>query len=178
MFFLLLSSLFSGKSSYRVNRFKTFINPFSGNTISDNHIVNSLISFSNGGVFGRGLGNSIQKLGYLPEAHTDFILAVTAEELGYIGILFLILLLLIVVLKVIYTGLKSHGTFESLFSLGFASLLLIQIIINIGGVSASLPMTGVPIPFFSFGGSSMFILATTLGVIMNIHSIIKLENNR
>ncbi|KXB58649.1 FtsW/RodA/SpoVE family cell cycle protein [Gemelliphila asaccharolytica] len=178
MFFLLLSSLFSGKSSYRVNRFKTFINPFSGNTISDNHIVNSLISFSNGGVFGRGLGNSIQKLGYLPEAHTDFILAVTAEELGYIGVLFLILLLLIVVLKVIYTGLKSHGTFESLFSLGFASLLLIQIIINIGGVSASLPMTGVPIPFFSFGGSSMFILATTLGVIMNIHSIIKLENNR
>ncbi|MBU0278279.1 FtsW/RodA/SpoVE family cell cycle protein [Gemella sp. zg-1178] len=173
LFFLLIIVIFSSGSSYRVNRIKTFLDPFYGKSSSDSQVVNSLISFGNGGLFGRGLGNSIQKLGYLPEAHTDFILAITAEELGYFGVLFLVLLLSIIILKIIYTGLKAGKTFESLFALGFAALLFIQTIINMGGVSASLPLTGVPIPYFSFGGSSMFILSITLGIIMNLLSHIK-----
>lgn len=171
--FLLKNSIVSSGASYKVNRLKTFIDPFAGSTSSDQHIVNSLISFGNGGLFGRGIGNSIQKLGYLPEAHTDFILSITAEELGFIGVIFLSSLLLIIIFRVLNTGIKSYRTFESMFAIGFAALLFIQTIINMGGVTASLPMTGVPIPYFSFGGSSMLILSTTLGIVMNLSSHIK-----
>lgn len=171
--FLVQSYISGSEASYRINRFKTFLDPFSGNTDSNTHIVNSMIAFGNGGMFGRGLGNSIQKLGYLPEAHTDFIVAILAEELGFIGVLGVITLLLLIIGKVIYTGIKSSNTFDSMIAIGFSGLLFIQTIVNIGGISGSLPMTGVPVPFFSSGGSSMLILSTGLGIIMNMHSHLK-----
>lgn len=171
--FMYVKGLIFGSNEYQINRIKTFVDPFSGNSNSNEHIVNSMISFGNGGLFGRGLGNSIQKLGYLPEAHTDFILAITAEELGFLGVLTVIILLATIIIRVVYTGLKSGRTFESIFALGFAGLLFIQTIVNIGGVSASLPMTGVPIPFFSYGGSSMIMLSLTLGIVMNLLSHVK-----
>ncbi len=173
LFILAKNAIFASEGSYRINRFKIFLDPFNGLGDSNNQIVNSLIAFGNGGLFGRGLGNSVQKLGYLSEAHTDFILAITAEELGYVGVLSLVLLLLIIIFRVVHTGLRAENTFESLFALGFAGLLFIQTIVNIGGISASLPMTGVPIPFFSSGGSSMLVLSTTLGIVMNLLSHIK-----
>lgn len=176
LFLFIKSSIFP-TSSYKINRFKIFLNPFYGVSDSNNQIVNSLIAFGNGGLFGRGLGNSIQKLGYLSEAHTDFILAITAEELGLFGVLLLICLLLTIILKIVYTGLKANNTFESLFSIGFATLITVQTIVNIGGITASMPMTGVPIPFFSYGGSSLLILSTTLGIIMNLLSHIKYKNS-
>lgn len=172
LFLILKSFMFSSGKSYQADRFRTFFDPFYGTEDPNNQIVNSLIAFGNGGLTGRGLLNSIQKLGYLSEAHTDFILAITAEEVGFLGILGLIVLLTIIIIKVIYTGLKSDNTFDSLFSLGFASLIAVQTIVNIGGITASLPMTGVPIPFFSYGGSSMLILSTTLGIVMNLLSSI------
>ncbi|MBF0847253.1 FtsW/RodA/SpoVE family cell cycle protein, partial [Streptococcus danieliae] len=82
-------------------------------------------------------------------------------------------LLTIIITKILYTGLNSGRTFESIFSLGFAALLFTQTMVNIGGISAALPMTGVPIPFYSFGGSSMFVLSATLGIVMNLLSHIK-----
>lgn len=171
---LFIKGLFSGGgTSYQLNRIKVFLDPFYGTTDPNNQIVNSLIAFGNGGLFGRGIGNSIQKLGYLSEAHTDFILAVTAEELGFFGVLFLVTLITIIIVRVMYTGLKADTTFEALFPIGFGGLLAIQTIINIGGVTASIPMTGVPIPFFSNGGTSMLILSTTLGIVMNLLSHIK-----
>lgn len=175
MVFILIKNMFSDTegASYRLNRFKVFLDPFNGVSDPNNQIVNSLIAFGNGGLFGRGLGNSIQKLGYLPEAHTDFILAITAEELGYVGVMFLMLLLFIIIIKIVHTGLRAPSTFEALFSIGFAGLIFIQTIINVGGVTASLPMTGVPIPFFSFGGSSMIVLCTALGIVVNLLSHIK-----
>ncbi|MBF0715225.1 FtsW/RodA/SpoVE family cell cycle protein [Gemelliphila palaticanis] len=170
---IFLKSTYFSNNSYQVNRFKVFLDPFYGTNDSNNQVVNSLIAFGNGGLFGRGLGNSIQKLGYLSEAHTDFILAITAEEFGFIGVIVLVALLITIIIKVMYAGIKSDNTFDSIFAIGFASLLLVQTIINIGGVTASLPLTGVPIPFFSYGGSSLLILSTTLGITVNLLSHVK-----
>ena len=180
MLFMLKSALFSSGTSYRTNRLKVFLNPFSEDlAAAADQVINSYVAFGNGGLFGRGLGNSIQKLGYLPEAHTDFILAIIAEELGFIGVLFVVSLLLIIIGKVIFSGTKSRNTFSAMYSLGFASLLIVQGVVNIGGVTASIPMTGVPLPFISNGGSSILILSIGLGIATNILAHVKyLRSNK
>ena len=180
MLFMLKSSLFSSGTSYRTNRLKVFLNPFSEDlAAAADQVINSYVAFGNGGLFGRGLGNSIQKLGYLPEAHTDFILAIIAEELGFIGVLFVVTLLLIIIGKVIFSGTKSRNTFSAMYSLGFASLLVVQGVVNIGGVTASIPMTGVPLPFISNGGSSILVLSIGLGIATNILAHVKyLRSNK
>ena len=174
MLFMLKSALFSSGTSYRTNRLKVFLNPFSEDlAAAADQVINSYVAFGNGGLFGRGLGNSIQKLGYLPEAHTDFILAIIAEELGFIGVLFVVTLLLIIIGKVIFSGTKSRNTFSAMYSLGFASLLVVQGVVNIAGVTASIPMTGVPLPFISNGGSSILVLSIGLGIATNILAHVK-----
>ena len=180
MLFMLKSALFSSGTSYRTNRLKVFLNPFSEDlAAAADQVINSYVAFGNGGLFGRGLGNSIQKLGYWPEAHTDFILAIIAEELGFIGVLFVVTLLLIIIGKVIFSGTKSRNTFSAMYSLGFASLLVVQGVVNIGGVTASIPMTGVPLPFISNGGSSILVLSIGLGIATNILAHVKyLRSNK
>ena len=174
MLFMIKNALFSSGTSYRTNRLKVFLNPFSEDlAAAADQVINSYVAFGNGGLFGRGLGNSIQKLGYLPEAHTDFILAIIAEELGFVGVLFVVTLLLVIIGKVIFSGTKSRNTFSAMYSLGFASLLIVQGVVNIGGVTASIPMTGVPLPFISNGGSSILILSVGLGIATNILSHVK-----
>ena len=173
MLFVIKNALFSSGTSYRTNRLKVFLNPFSEDLAAADQVINSYVAFGNGGLFGRGLGNSIQKLGYLPEAHTDFILAIIAEELGLVGVLFVVALLLVIIGKVIFSGTKSRNTFSAMYSLGFASLLVVQGVVNIGGVTASIPMTGVPLPFISNGGSSILILSIGLGIATNILSHVK-----
>ena len=174
MLFMIKNALFSSGTSYRTNRLKVFLNPFSEDlAAAADQVINSYVAFGNGGLFGRGLGNSIQKLGYLPEAHTDFILAIIAEELGFLGVVFVVSLLLILIGKVIFSGTKSRNTFSAMYSLGFASLLVVQGVVNIGGVTASIPMTGVPLPFISNGGSSILILSIGLGIATNILSHVK-----
>ncbi|EFV35767.1 cell cycle protein [Gemella morbillorum M424] len=172
--YALTKASFSNGTSYRTNRLKVFLNPFSENlSAAADQVINSYIAFGNGGLVGRGLGNSIQKLGYLPEAHTDFILAIIAEELGLIGVLFVIALLGLLIGKVIFAGTKSKNTFSAMYALGFASLLIVQAVVNIGGVTASIPMTGVPLPFISNGGSSLLILSVGLGIATNVLSHVK-----
>ena len=180
MLFMIKSTLFSSGTSYRTNRLKVFINPFSEDlAAAADQVINSYVAFGNGGLFGRGLGNSIQKLGYLPEAHTDFILAIIAEELGFVGVVFVVMLLLVLIGKVILSGTKSRNTFSAMYSLGFASLLVVQGVVNIGGVTASIPMTGVPLPFISNGGSSILILSIGLGIATNILAHVKyLRSNK
>ena len=174
MLFVIKNALFSSGTSYRTNRLKVFLNPFSEDlAAAADQVINSSVAFGSGGLFGRGLGNSIQKLGYLPEAHTDFILAIIAEELGLVGVLFVVALLLVIIGKVIFSGTKSRNTFSAMYSLGFASLLVVQGVVNIGGVTASIPMTGVPLPFISNGGSSILILSIGLGIATNILSHVK-----
>ena len=153
---------------YRMARFVAFLNPFGNASGSGSQLVNSYYAISNGGVFGSGLGNSIQKMGYLPEPNTDFIMSITSEELGLVGVSVILILLMIIICRMIQIGVRSNSMYEMLLCYGSATFILIEAFFNIGGVLGLLPITGVTFPFISYGGSSMLILSFTVGIIMNI----------
>ncbi|MFC6253472.1 FtsW/RodA/SpoVE family cell cycle protein [Secundilactobacillus hailunensis] len=154
--------------SYKLARLVAFIDPFGHANGSGQQLVNSYYALSNGGVFGVGLGNSIQKRGYLPEPNTDFIMAITGEELGLIGVVIIMLLLGIIVWRIIRIGIRSADSFNTLVCYGVATYFAVQAFINVGGVIGWLPITGVTFPFISYGGSSMFSLTLSLGIVLNI----------
>src|SRR5699024_822759 len=120
------------------------------------------------GVKGEGLGQSVQKLGYLWGAHTDFIMAVIAEELGGFGVLIAIGLFAIITLRGLYIAKKSKDSFGSLLAVGISCMVAIQAAINLGAISGLLPITGVPLPFLSYGGSSLLVLMLAMGILNNI----------
>ncbi len=162
-------------SKERMNRFSVLDNPFADAQDEGYHLVNSYIAIGSGGVNGLGLGQSVQKLGYLPESHTDFIMAVIAEELGIWGVGFVILLLAYIVLRGIYIGLQCKDPFGSLLAIGISSMIGIQAFINLAGVSGTIPLTGVPLPFISYGGSSLLSLAAATGILVNVSMFTKFE---
>lgn len=162
----------------RMGRLYSFRDPFKYEVDEGLQLVNSYLALGSGGWSGVGLGKSIQKLGFLPEAHTDFIMAIIAEELGVFGVVFVILSLGYLILKGFYIGMKSKDPFGSLLAFGISGMIGIQIFINLGGVSGMIPITGVTLPFISYGGSSLFILSLSLGLLMNISSYANLEHER
>ncbi|MCU5745682.1 FtsW/RodA/SpoVE family cell cycle protein [Staphylococcus sp. SQ8-PEA] len=169
--FLLLGAF----PNYLAARFSTFTNPFGSESGTGYHVSNSLLAIGNGGLFGRGLGNSILKLGYLPEPHTDFIFAVICEELGLVGGLFVICLLFYIVYKAFILANKTTSYFYKLVCVGIASYIGSQTFVNLGGISGTIPLTGVPLPFISFGGSSMISLSIAMGLLLITAKQIKLE---
>lgn len=162
---------------YLKARFSTLMNPFSSEAGTGYHLTNSLMAIGNGGLFGRGLGNGIMKLGYLPEAHTDFIFAVICEELGLVGGLFVICLLFFIVYRAFVLATKTPSYFYKLICVGVASYIGSQTFVNLGGISATIPLTGVPLPFISFGGSSMLSLSIAMGLLLLVIKQIKLMKN-
>lgn len=170
---VLQDEIFSEK---RLERFQVLSNPFEDEQDSGFHLANSYIAIGSGGVNGLGLGKSVQKLGYLPESHTDFIMAVIAEELGVWGVSFVILTLGYIVLRGIYLGLRCKDPFGSLLAIGISSMIGIQSFINLAGVSGVMPLTGVPLPFVSYGGSSLLQLAIAAGILVNVSMFVKYEN--
>lgn len=173
VFLVLQDEIFSEK---RLERFQVLSNPFEDELDSGFHLANSYIAIGSGGVNGLGLGKSVQKLGYLPESHTDFIMAVIAEELGVWGVSFVILTLAYIVLRGIYLGLRCKDPFGSLLAIGISSMIGIQSFINLAGVSGVMPLTGVPLPFVSYGGSSLLQLAIAAGILVNVSMFVKYEN--
>lgn len=157
-----------GMSEYRLERFEAFWSPFTLAEGAGMQLVNSYYALSRGGVLGVGLGRSVQKTGYLPEPHTDFILAIIGEELGLAGVFFLLSLLFFLIIRILYVGIKSKDTFSSLICIGVGTLMLIQSAINIGGVVGWLPISGVTLPFISYGGSSMIVLSCCIGLVLNV----------
>lgn len=153
---------------YRMARFVAFLNPFGNASGSGSQLVNSYYAISNGGIFGSGLGNSVQKMGYLPEPNTDFIMSITSEELGLVGVTVILVLLMVIICRMIQIGVRSDSMYKMLLCYGSATFILIETFFNIGGVLGLLPITGVTFPFISYGGSSMLILSFTVGIIMNI----------
>jgi cell division protein FtsW len=152
----------------QLSRFSTRSNPFEEMQDSGYHLVNSYIAIGSGGVNGLGLGKGVQKLGYLPESHTDFIMAVIAEELGLWGVAFVILSLAFIVFRGLMIGMRSTDAFGSLMAIGISSMIGIQAFINLGGISGVIPLTGVPLPFVSYGGSSFLQLSVAVGILVNI----------
>ncbi|WP_066052820.1 FtsW/RodA/SpoVE family cell cycle protein [Robertmurraya korlensis] len=164
-------------SSVRVGRFEAFMNPFAEEIAQKEgyHMVNSFLALGAGGIKGLGLGQSVQKLGYLPEPHTDFIMAVISEELGVLGVAFVLFGLGFIVLKGIYIGLKSKDAFGSLLAIGISGMVGIQSFVNLAGVSGVIPLTGVPLPFISYGGSSILQLSISMGILVNVSMFVNYE---
>jgi len=160
----------------KIDRFLVFFHsPFADESGSGYQMSNSLIAIGSGGLKGLGLGQGVQKLGYLTDGHTDFIMAVIAEELGIFGVGFVILCLSYIVLRGIYIGLRCKDPFGSLLAIGISGMIGIQSFINIGGVSGVIPLTGVPLPFVSYGGSSLVQLAISMGILVNVSMFVKYE---
>lgn len=153
---------------YVYQRFIAYFDPFKVATSSGKQLVNSYYALSNGGLLGRGLGNSIQKRGYLPEPYTDFILSIIAEELGFIGVLVVLGLLLWLTLRIFLVGIRSTNTYNSLFCYGIGTFMFVETSLNVGAACGLLPITGVTLPFVSYGGSSMLVLSVALGMVVNI----------
>nr|WP_283584053.1 FtsW/RodA/SpoVE family cell cycle protein [Limosilactobacillus difficilis] len=154
--------------NYQAARFVAFIDPFQHARGIGSQLVNSYYAISNGGFHGVGLGNSIQKMGYLPEPNTDFIMSIIAEELGLIGVTVILLLLAIIIMHAIRLGVKTHSMYEALICYGVGTFISVETLFNVGGVLGLLPITGVTFPFVSYGGSSMLVLCASIGLVENI----------
>lgn len=169
-FLLLKDKLLSDK---RLGRFDAFMDPF--NSENGYQLSNGFISLGNGGIKGLGLGESVQKLGYLPEPHTDFIMAIISEELGALGVCFVLVSIGYLVLKGIYIAMKCKDPFGSLLAIGISSMIGIQTFINLAGISGVIPLTGVTLPFVSYGGSSLLQMSIAMGVLVNISMFVNYE---
>ncbi len=156
------------KGTFRLARLTTFLDPWQDPTGDGWQVTQGLYAIGSGGLFGVGLGQSKQKYLYIPEPHNDFIFAIIAEELGFVGCLVVISLFAIFIWRGILTAMKAPDSFGSLLAVGITSLVGIQAIINIAVVTSSMPATGMSLPFFSYGGTALLILLCSMGVLLNI----------
>jgi cell division protein FtsW len=154
--------------AYRRDRILAFLDPYSDPQGRGFHIIQSLIAVSTGGITGVGLMEGKQKLFYLPEPHTDFIFAVTAEELGLVGALGIVLLFAIFLWRGIRTALKTEDMFGRFLAVGITSMIVVQAFINISVVLGLMPTKGIPLPLVSYGGSSLLVTLGCVGVLLNI----------
>lgn len=155
-------------SDYRKKRLTSFLDPFKDKMDESWQIVQSLYAIGSGGLYGMGLGQSRQKFLYIPEPQNDFIFAVICEELGFLGAIFVMFLFVLLIWKGINIARKAPDEFSSLVATGITSLIAVQVIMNIAVVTSSMPVTGVTLPFFSYGGTSLVILLMGMGVLLNI----------
>lgn len=153
---------------YRVSRIFGYLKPFEAATGSGWQIIQSLYAIGTGGIFGLGLGQSKQKYLYLPDAHNDFILSIWAEEMGLIGMILIVALFAIFIWRGIRIATKAPDLFGGLLATGITMLVAIQVILNIGIITNCLPVTGMPVPFLSYGGTSMLFFMAEVGILLNI----------
>jgi len=155
-------------AEYRWRRLIAHLRPFDDPLGSGFHIIQSLYALGSGGIFGVGPGRSLQKHYYLPEQHTDFIFAILCEELGLIGGLTVIMAFCLFAWRGYRVAMTAPDTLGCLLAAGITSMVMLQAAINIGVVTATLPITGIPLPFISFGGSSLVFTMMGVGVLLNV----------
>jgi cell division protein FtsW len=153
---------------YRMRRILAFLDPQADPLGYGYHIIQSLYALGSGGLFGVGLGQSLQKFFYVPAQHTDFIFAILGEELGFLGVFTLLVLFLLFAWRGYRIALTAPDTFGSLLAVGITTMITAQALINIGVVTATLPITGITLPFVSYGGSSLLFTLIGVGMLMNI----------
>jgi len=156
------------KVSFRRARILAFLNPYADSQKTGFHIIQSLIAVGTGGVTGTGLMEGKQKLFYLPEPHTDFIFAVTAEELGLVGAMFVVALFTIFLWRGMRASWRTDDVFGRYLAVGITSMVVLQAFINISVVLGLMPTKGIPLPLVSYGGSSLFVTLACVGVLLNI----------
>ncbi|WP_416145003.1 FtsW/RodA/SpoVE family cell cycle protein [Planococcus koreensis] len=162
----------------RLGRLDAFFNPFSDELGFGLQIVNGYLAIGSGGLSGLGLGQSIQKLGYLPEPHTDFIMSVIAEELGVFGVLFVLGGLAFIVLRGLSIAMTTKDPLARMLATGVSSMIGIQAFVNLGGMTGLIPLTGVTLPFISYGGTSVILLSLAMGVLMNVSMFHRFEKSK
>jgi cell division protein FtsW len=166
-------------SPYRWARVTGFLDPWEDPFGSGYQLTQSLMAYGRGEIFGQGLGNSIQKLEYLPEAHTDFVMAVVAEELGFIGISVILMLSMFLVLKALLLGrvaLQKEKYFEGFFAYAIGIWISFQAAVNVGASAGVVPTKGLTMPLLSYGGSSMIIMTMAVFILMRIDHEIRLQS--
>lgn len=153
---------------YRMQRLMSFLDPFADKSGSGWQAVQSLYAIGSGGFSGLGLGRSRQKFLYIPEPQNDFIFSITCEELGFLGALGVIILFGILLYRAVRIAMKAPDRYSMLLTFGLISLTIVQVLLNLGVATSSLPPTGIPLPFFSAGGSSFVFQMMSMGMILNI----------
>ncbi|MCI1857558.1 MAG: FtsW/RodA/SpoVE family cell cycle protein [Sporolactobacillus sp.] len=164
-------------SQNQLGRFAAAYDPFSVADSTGRQLINSYIAIASGGLTGKGLGKSIEKTGFLPEPHTDFIISIIGEELGLLGILFVILCIAYLVFRGFVTAIRCKDVFGSLLAVGVSSMLAIQTFVNLGAATGLLPVTGVTLPFVSYGGSSLIVMVFSVCVLTNISAFVNMHRS-
>ncbi|MEC1474516.1 putative lipid II flippase FtsW [Bacillus haynesii] len=164
---------FAMTAQYRLKRLTSFSDPFQNENGDGYQLINSYLAIDSGGLWGNGLGNSVQKLGFLPEAHTDFIMAVITEELGGVGLVMIIGAYLLIMFRGVRVASKIDDPFGKLLAVGLTFQIMIQALFNLGAVFGLLPITGIPLPFVSYGGSSLMFMLMSAGILVNLSSHVK-----
>ena len=162
----------------RRGRITSYLDPFSDPLDTGYHVVNGYYAIGAGGLEGRGLGQSIQKLGYVPEPQTDFIMAIIAEELGVVGVSVVIFGLGYIVMRGLYIAMKTKDPLARMLAAGISTWIGTQTFINLGGLSGIIPLTGVTLPFISYGGTSILLLSVAMGILINVSTHYKLEKRK
>lgn len=155
-------------SDVRWARVTSFLDPFKDIRNQSYQVAQGLYAIGSGGIFGLGLGQSVQKYSYLPEPYNDFIFAIVCEELGFVGAAIVILLFAALIIRAVRIAMNAPDTYSSLVAIGIAAQLAIQTILNIAVATSSVPNTGVSLPFFSYGGTAILTLLLEMGVLLNI----------
>ncbi|WP_371371340.1 stage V sporulation protein E [Sporomusa aerivorans] len=160
---------------YRLKRLLAFSDPWADPLNSGYHIIQSLYAIGSGGLFGVGLGRSREKFLYLPEPHTDFIFAILGEELGFIGTVTVIILFFLFAWRGFKVAISAPDIYGSLLAGGITSMIVLQALMNIAVVTASMPVTGIPLPFISFGGSALIFTMAGVGILLNVSRYVSLK---
>ncbi|GAA0075922.1 stage V sporulation protein E [Clostridium sp. CTA-5] len=162
------ATVFTLGEPYRRARMLNFIDPWKDPAKNGYQLIQSFYALGAGGVTGLGLGQSRQKTLYMPEPHNDFIFAIIGEELGLIGCILIITIFVVFICRGLKVAMKAKDTYGTLLAVGITSVIAVQSIINIAVVTGSMPVTGVPLPFISYGGTSLVINMAAMGVLLNI----------
>ena len=160
---------------YRMKRLTGFLDPFADPQGDGYQVIQSLLALGTGGLFGVGLGKSIQKYLYLPEPQNDFIFAIIGEELGFLGCVAIIVLYLLLIWRGVRIAINAPDLFSCLMASGITAMVAVQVVINIAVATSSMPVTGIALPFISWGGNSLAIFMTVIGVLLNISRYTNLD---
>lgn len=161
------------QGGYRLRRYIAFIDPWKDPLSSGFQVIQGLVAFANGGVSGVGIGNGLQKLNFLPAAHTDYILATLGEEFGLIGTMTVLCLFMLWTSRVYLLYVKATEPFQAALIWGITISVLFPFFINVGGVLKMIPLTGIPLPFMSFGSSAMIVMWIKIGILLRLHKEIR-----
>ena len=160
--------MYAFSTEFRRRRLMIFLDPWQDSLGSGWQIIQGLYAISSGGLLGVGLGQGVQKYMYISEPHNDFILATWAEEMGLLGVLLIIILFIMFVVRGAIIAMRAQDKFGELVAIGITSMVGIQAVFNIAVVSSSMPVTGISLPFCSYGGSSLLVLLASVGVLLSI----------